>query len=90
MQDLESESDKGHKENQSLNAQLPTHVEMAAMFAALENSLKTEMATIHNKLGHILTNVEDLERIVDCCTQIIKDLKGEVKKTKNRTKRFDI
>lgn len=50
--DLESNSEKGHGEDQHLKVQLPTKAEMVAMFAAPENSLETEMATIHNDLGH--------------------------------------
>lgn len=51
------------------------------MSATLENSLKTEMAIISN-LGHILIRVEDMERRVDSLTQVIKELKGEVKTLK--------
>lgn len=58
-QDLEINLEIGHKEEQ-LKAQLPTKVEMEAMFAALENSLKLEMATIHKDLGHILTSIEEI------------------------------
>lgn len=58
-------------EEQSLKSQLPTKLEMAEMFAKLENSLKTIMATLHSILGQILTRVEDKERRLDTHTQAI-------------------
>lgn len=78
-QDFEIDLGTGHKEEQQLNAQLPTKVEMAAIFAALESSLKIEMATIHKNLGHVLTRVDDTEKRLDSHTQTIKEIKGEMK-----------
>lgn len=50
-----SDSEIGHMSEQSFKAQLPTQIEMAGMFAKLENSLKTGMSTLHRDLGQILT-----------------------------------
>lgn len=76
-QDLETDLEMGGKEDQQMKAQLPTKTEMAAMFAALENSSKTEMITEHNDLGHTHTRVEETEKRSDIYTKIIKELKGE-------------
>lgn len=65
------------EEEQLQTAQLPTKTDMEAMFAALENSLKTEMAIIHKDLGHMLSRVEEVEKM-DSHTSIIKELKGEM------------
>lgn len=40
---------------------------MAIMFAALENSLKIETATIHMDVGHLLTGVEEVYRKPGMC-----------------------
>lgn len=55
---------------------------MAAMFAVLENSLKTEMAIIHKDLGHVHTRVEDLEKRLDSHTRVVKEMKVEIKALK--------
>lgn len=70
-QDLEVEGEGGREEDQHA-PQLPTKSDMEKMFAALENSLKTEMTTIHKDLGHILSRVEEVETKVDSHLKMIK------------------
>lgn len=53
---------------------------MADTFAKLEQSLKTEMTTIHGfDLGQILTSVEDTEEKLDNHASEIEDLKKQVR-----------
>lgn len=61
-----------------LNAQLPTKAEMAVMFVKLENSLKTDMATLNGDLSQILGRVEDTEKRLDTHT-LVMELKEEMK-----------
>lgn len=58
--------------------QLPTMRDMERMFAALENSLKSEMTKLHKDMGHMLARVEEVEKKADMHTRRIKELKGEI------------
>lgn len=80
-QDLESDLRARRDEEQQKTAQLPRKMDMKIMFAALENSLKIEMVTIHKDLGHMLSKVE-VEKKVDSHSRIIKELKEEIKTLK--------
>lgn len=62
--------------------QLPTMTDMERMFAALENSLKSEMTKLHKDMGHMLARVEEVEKKADTHTRRIKELKGEIKNLK--------
>lgn len=48
-------------EEQSISVQMPTNLEITDMFARLENSIKTEIATMRADLGHLLKRVEETE-----------------------------
>lgn len=61
---------------------MPTKLDMKIMFAALENSLKAEMAIIHKDLGCMLMRVEDVGKKMDSHTNMIKELKEEIKTQK--------
>lgn len=86
-QDLEvyGEEEEGGREEDQHAPQLPTKSDMEKMFTALENSLKTEMTTIHKDLGHILSRVEEVETKVDSHLKMIKKLRGEINIKKGTT-----
>lgn len=63
---------------------------MADMFAKLEHSLKTDMATLYGDLGQILTREEDTERRLDTHIQVINKLKEEILQTEQRNVPYKI
>lgn len=75
------EEDRGKEEGQQ-GPQLPTKQDMEKMFAALENSLKAEMSTLHKDMGYMLNRVEEVEIKVDLHQKNIKELEDEIKKLK--------
>lgn len=81
-EDQELELDPPTRVEQQNTVQLPTKTDMERMFAALENSLKTEMAVIHKDMGHMLERVEKVEKKTDFHAKMIKELKGEIKTLK--------
>lgn len=77
--ELETEGEERGREEGQHELQLPTKYDMEKMFAALENSLKAEMLTLHKDMGHILSRVEEVETKADTHLKMIKELKGEIK-----------
>lgn len=81
-EDQELELDPPTRVEQQNTVQLPTKTDVERKFAALENSLKTEMAVIHKDMGHMLTRVEEVENKTDLHAKMIEELKGEIKTLK--------
>lgn len=74
----EEDSNLGQIIDPQLHPQLPTKVEIAATFASLEKSLKTEITSIHGELGHLLMRVEEMESKQEKYVQTINDLNKEM------------
>lgn len=58
---VESESETSKIGEQGAISQMPTKLEIIEMFTRLENSINTEIATLHEDLGQMLTRVEETE-----------------------------
>lgn len=64
---------------QRSGSSMPTKMEMADMFAKLEQSIKADMVVIHGDLGQILTQVEGTGERLDRHSQAIIELRKQMK-----------
>lgn len=75
----EMETYEGDGEEQRSIAQMPTKIEMMAMFERMESLIKSEITNVRMDLGHLLRRVEEAEERTEKQTQEIAELKSQVK-----------